>query len=79
MFEKIDAIIKEIEAANEEIQILLSMAKISFIDYVMIKRGSMDMPEHVGAWSFQQIDMEVNRLKEQIDALNKIKKEILVF
>lgn len=77
MFEKIELILRGIEASKEEIEILLSMAKISFVDYIMIKRGSMDMPEHLGAWNLQQIDMEVAQLKEHIDALNKIKREVL--
>lgn len=77
MFEKIDLILRGIEASREEIEILLKMAKISFVDYIMIKRGSMDMPEHLGVWNLQQIDTEVAKLKEHIEALNKIKKEVL--
>lgn len=79
MFEKIDLILRDIETSREEIEILLSMARISFVDYVMIKRGSMDAPESLGAWNMQQIDAEVSKLKAHIDALNKIKKEILVW
>lgn len=79
MFEKIDSIIREIENSNEEINILLNMANISFIDYVMIKRGQMTPPESVGEWSIQSIDLEVENLKEAIDALGKIKKEVLTF
>ncbi|CAM2978746.1 hypothetical protein B6S12_09155 [Helicobacter valdiviensis] len=79
MFERIDMILREIENAQAEIQLLLNMAKISFVDYIMIKRGSQDAPEHLGAWNLQQIDNEVSRLKDAIDSLNKIKKEVLTW
>ncbi|RDU65061.1 DUF2443 family protein [Helicobacter sp. MIT 14-3879] len=79
MFDKINAIIKDIEDCEEEIRILLSMHKISFLDYVMIKRGSMDYPEHIEIWKLEQIDSYVNKLKAKIDELVKVKKEYLVF
>ncbi|RAX56668.1 hypothetical protein CCZ01_08780 [Helicobacter monodelphidis] len=79
MFDRIDEIIREIESAREEIEILLSMAKISFIDYVMLKRGEESIPNHVGKWQIQQIDMEVSRMKENIELLEKIKKEVLTW
>jgi hypothetical protein len=79
MFEKIDSLLREIENSNEEINILLNMANISFIDYVMIKRGQMTPPDSAGVWSIQSIDLEVENLKEAIDALGKIKKEVLTF
>ncbi len=47
MFEKIDEIFKNIEDIRDDINILLNIAKISLIDYIMIKRGSQDMPEHL--------------------------------
>ncbi|MGP1579685.1 MAG: DUF2443 domain-containing protein [Wolinella sp.] len=77
MLEKIEAILQGIEASKEELEILLGLAKISFVDYIMIKRGAQDMPEHLGVWNLQQIDMEVSKLKEHIEALNKIKREVL--
>lgn len=79
MFERIDGILREIEEAQAEIQLLLGIAKISFVDYIMIKRGSQDMPEELGAWNLQQIDNEASRLKEAIDTLNKIKREVLTW
>lgn len=79
MFERIGGILREIEEAQAEIQLLLGIAKISFVDYIMIKRGSQDMPEELGAWNLQQIDNEVSRLKEAIDTLNKIKREVLTW
>ncbi len=79
MFDKINAIIKEIEDSMQEIQILLGMHKISFVDYMMIKRGSMDYPEHLEMWKLEQIDNEVANLKEKINDLNKAKKEFLVY
>ena len=77
MFEKIDLLIRGIEGSREEIEILLSMAKISFLDYI-IKRGEQLPPDGVGAWTLQQIDMEVAQLREHIEALEKIKNEILM-
>lgn len=78
MFEKIDLLIRGIESSREEIEILLSMAKISFLDYILIKRGEQLPPSDVGAWTLQQIDMEVSQLREHIEALEKIKNEILL-
>lgn len=79
MFDKINRAIKDIEEAMEEIEILLSIHKISFLDYVMIKRGSAEYPPHLEMWKLEQIDSEVEKLKEQINNLNKIRKEYLVF
>ena len=79
MFEKIDAIIKQIESLKDEIQILLNMSHITLIDYIMIKRGSQDMPKDLDMSLFAQINDHIDELKKQIDALNKIKKELLVF
>lgn len=79
MFDKINVAIKGIEDSMQEIQILLGMHKISFLDYVMIKRGSADYPPHLEMWKLEQIDNEVEKLKEKINELNKIKKEFLVY
>ena len=79
MFDKIDEIFKNIEDIRDDINILLNMAKITLIDYIMIKRGSQDMPEHLTFTVLSQIDSEVEKLKAQIDALNKLKRELLVF
>ena len=79
MFEKIDEIFKNIEDIRYDITILLNIAKISLVDYIMIKRGSQDMPEHLGFDLLAQIDVEIEKLKAQIDALNKLKRELLVF
>lgn len=79
MFDKINRAIKDIEETMEEMEILLSMHKISFLDYVMIKRGSAEYPAHLEMWKLEQIDSEVEKLKEQINNLNKIRKEYLVF
>ena len=78
MFEKIDLLIRGIETSREEIEILLSMAKISFLDYILIKRGEQLPPDGLGTWTLQQIDMEVAQLREHIEALEKIKNEILM-
>lgn len=79
MFDKIDEIFKNIEDIRDDINILLNMAKISLVDYIMIKRGSQDMPEHLTFTVLSQIDVEIEKLKSQIDALNKLKRELLVF
>ena len=79
MFERIDEIFKKIEDIRDDINILLKMAKISMVDYIRIKRGSKDYPEGLNMALLAQIDMEVDKLKAQIDALNKLKREMLVF
>ncbi|PAF49478.1 hypothetical protein BKH41_02095 [Helicobacter sp. 12S02232-10] len=79
MFEKIDEIFRNIESIRDEIQILLNMAKITLVDYIMIKRGSQDMPEGLSIALFSQINEQIDALKKQIDALNKLKRELLVF
>ena len=58
MFDKINATIKGIEDSMQEIQILLSMHKISFVEYMMIKRGSMDYPEHLEMWKLSRLIMK---------------------
>ncbi|MGL2830392.1 DUF2443 family protein, partial [Helicobacter pylori] len=52
---------------------------LSLGDFIEIKRGSMDMPKGVNEAFFTQLSEEVERLKELINALNKIKKGLLVF
>ncbi len=79
MFDKIDKIIRDIEDTQQEIKILLGMHKISLIDYIMIKRCSIDYPSHLEIWMIEQIDMEINKLKSKIDELNKVKKEFLIW
>lgn len=79
MFDKIDALLREIEDIEQEIKILLNIHKISFIDYIMIKRGSLDYPPHLEVWKIEQIDSEIERLKTSIESLNKVKKEYLVW
>ena len=66
MFEKIDEIFKNIEDIRDDINILL-------------KRGSQDMPEHLTFTMLAQIDEQIEKLKAQIDALNKLKRELLIF
>ncbi len=79
MFEKIDMLIRDIESSVEEINIMLNMAKISFLDYVMIRRGEKEIPEGLGAWNLQSLDQEVANLKETIEKLEKFKREVLTF
>ena len=79
MFDKKDTIIRDIEDIQQEIKILLSMHKISLLDYIMIKRCSMDYPPHLEMWMLEQIDIEIEKLKLKIDELNKVKKEFLVW
>ncbi|GAB0028705.1 DUF2443 domain-containing protein [Helicobacter pylori] len=79
MFEKIRKILAEIEDSQNEIDMLLKLANLSLVDFIEIKRGSMDMPKGVNEAFFTQLSEEVERLKELINALNKIKKGLLVF
>ncbi|EMG97998.1 DUF2443 domain-containing protein [Helicobacter pylori] len=79
MFEKIRKILADIEDSQNEIEMLLKLANLSLGDFIEIKRGSMDMPKGVNEAFFMQLSEEVERLKELINALNKIKKGLLVF
>lgn len=79
MFDKIDSVLMDIEDIEQEIKIILNIHKLTFIEYVMIKRCSMDYPKHIEIWMIEQIDIEINKLKSKIDELNKIKKEFLVW
>ncbi len=79
MFEKMRKILAEIEDSQNEIEMLLKLANLSLGDFIEIKRGSMDMPKGVNEAFFTQLSEEVERLKDLIDALNKIKKGLLVF
>ena len=79
MFERINQIIKNIENIQDEITIALNMAKISLENYIMIKRGSLDMPEHLNMSLFEAVDEQVMALKKEIDMLNKIKREWFVY
>ncbi|WP_120803278.1 DUF2443 family protein [Helicobacter pylori] len=79
MFEKMRKILAEIEDSQNEIEMLLRLANLSLGDFIEIKRGSMDMPKGVNEAFFTQLSEEVERLKELINALNKIKKGLLVF
>ncbi|GAA7266920.1 DUF2443 domain-containing protein [Helicobacter pylori] len=79
MFEKIRKILAEIEDSQNEIEMLLKLANLSLGDFIEIKRGSMDMPKGVNEAFFTQLSEEVERLRELVNALNKIKKGLLVF
>ncbi len=79
MFERINQIIRNIENIQQEITIALNMAKISLEDYIMIKRGSLDMPEHLNMSLFVAVDEHVTALKKEIDTLNKLKREWFVY
>ncbi len=79
MFEKMRKILAEIEDSQNEIEMLLKLTNLSLGDFIEIKRGSMDMPKGVNEAFFTQLSEEVERLKELINALNKIKKGLLVF
>ncbi|GAA7350805.1 DUF2443 domain-containing protein [Helicobacter pylori] len=79
MFEKMRKILAEIEDSQNEIEMLLKLANLSLGDFIEIKRGSMDMPKGVNEAFFTQLSEEVEHLRELINALNKIKKGLLVF
>lgn len=79
MFQRINQIIKNIENIQDEITISLNMAKLTLEEYIMIKRGSADMPEHLNMSIFMVLDENVNALKKEIDTLNKLKREWFVY
>ncbi|BCD45895.1 hypothetical protein NHP194003_13830 [Helicobacter suis] len=79
MFERLDLIIKDIENTKEEIELLLKIAHLSLSDFILMKRGSMDIPETLNMAFYTQIGERVEELKEHINALNKYKREMLVF
>ncbi|GAA8113991.1 DUF2443 domain-containing protein [Helicobacter pylori] len=79
MFEKMRKILADIEDSQNEIEMLLKLANLSLGDFIEIKRGSMDMPKGVNEAFFTQLSEEVERLRELINVLNKIKKGLLVF
>ncbi|GAB0051703.1 DUF2443 domain-containing protein [Helicobacter pylori] len=79
MFEKMRKILADIEDSQNEIEMLLKLANLSLGDFIEIKRGSMDMPKGANEAFFTQLSEEVERLRELINALNKIKKGLLVF
>ncbi|GAA7583869.1 DUF2443 domain-containing protein [Helicobacter pylori] len=79
MFEKMRKILADIEDSQNEIEMLLKLANLSLGDFIEIKRGSMEMPKGVNEAFFTQLSEEVERLRELINALNKIKKGLLVF
>ncbi|RDU73421.1 DUF2443 domain-containing protein [Helicobacter aurati] len=79
MLERINEIIKNIENIQDEITISLRMAKLTLEEYVMIKRGSADMPENLNMSLFTILDEHVTALKKEIDTLNKLKREWFVY
>ncbi|BCZ17874.1 hypothetical protein NHP190003_11560 [Helicobacter sp. NHP19-003] len=79
MFEKLEIIIKDIENAKEEVELLLRIAHLSLSDFILMKRGSLDIPPTLDMAFYTQISERVEELKEAINALNKYKKEMLVF
>ncbi|STQ86578.1 DUF2443 domain-containing protein [Helicobacter muridarum] len=79
MLDRINQIIKNIENIQDEINISLRMSKLTLEEYVMIKRGSSDMPESLNMSIFTILDEHVNALKKEIDTLNKLKREWFVY
>lgn len=75
---RIDQIYTEIEVAREELQIALNLASLSMQDYILIKRGSKDMPEGLSAWVFEEINTSADKLKNTLEKLNKLRKEFFV-
>ncbi|CCM11825.1 DUF2443 family protein [Helicobacter heilmannii] len=79
MFEKLELIIKDIENAKEEVELLLRIAHLSLSDFILMKRGSLDIPPTLDMAFYTQIGERVEELKDAINALNKYKREMLVF
>lgn len=75
---RIEQIYAEIDVAREELQIALNLASINMQDYILIKRGSKDMPEHLSAWAFEEINISADKLKNALEKLNKLRKEFFV-
>ena len=75
---RIDQIYAEVEVAKEELQIALNLASLSMQDYILIKRGSKDMPKGLSAWAFEEINTSAEKLKTTLEALNKLRKEFFV-
>lgn len=78
ILQRIDEVLGEMESAKEELQIALNLAPITMEDYILIKRGSLDAPENLSAWAFEEINASAERLKEKLNTLNKLRKEIFV-
>ncbi|RDU70036.1 DUF2443 domain-containing protein [Helicobacter cholecystus] len=78
LLQRIDQIYGEIETAKEELQIALNLACISMQDYILIKRGSKDMPEDLSDWAFEEINTSAQKLKQALDQMNKLRKEFFV-
>lgn len=75
---RIEQIYAEIDVAREELQIALNLASINMQDYILIKRGSKDMPEYLSAWAFEEINTSADKLKNALEKLNKLRKEFFV-
>lgn len=75
---RVEQIYAEIDVAREELQIALNLASINMQDYILIKRGSKDMPEHLSAWAFEEINTSADKLKNALEKLNKLRKEFFV-
>ena len=75
---RIDQIYTEIEVAREELQIALNLASLSMQDYILIKRGSKDIPEGLSIWAFEEINTSADKLKNALEKLNKLRKEFFV-
>lgn len=75
---RIEQIYTEIDVAKEELQIALNLANLTMQEYILIKRGSKDMPEHLSAWAFEEINTSADKLKTALEMLNKLRKEFFV-
>lgn len=78
ILQRIDEVLGEMEGAKEELQIALNLASITMEDYILIKRGSLDMPQHLTMWNFEEINISAEKLKEKLDQLNKLRRELFV-
>ena len=47
-------------------------------DYILIKRGSKDIPEGLSIWAFEEINTSADKLKNALEKLNKLRKEFFV-
>lgn len=79
LLQRIDEILGEIEVLKEELQIALNFANLSLQDFILIKRGSLDMPSSTTLWAFEEVNISATNLKIKLDTLNKLRKELFVF
>lgn len=78
ILQRIDEILLEIENSKHDLQIALKLANLDMQDYISIKRGSLDMPSDLKLWAFEEINSSAIKLKNHLDTLNRLRKELFI-